>query len=73
MVNRAGHAAAETALPAELDGPSVTPQPKLQLLHGGKDQPPADFTFIDLFAGIGGLRRGFFMLHLRLLGGSNYR
>lgn len=59
MVNRAGHAAAETALPAESDGPPVTPQPKLQLLHGGKDQPPADFTFIDLFAGIGGLRRGF--------------
>ena len=62
MVKQAGQATADTAVRLGIiDGP-VTPatlQPKLKLLHGGKDHPPSDFTFIDLFAGIGGLRRGF--------------
>ncbi len=40
-----------------LDEPALV-QPKLEVVRGGA-QPAADFTFIDLFAGIGGLRRGF--------------
>jgi len=40
-----------------LDDP-VLVQPKLEVIRGGA-QPEGDFTFIDLFAGIGGLRRGF--------------
>jgi len=62
MVKQAGQATADTAVDlGYIDGPAAapTPQPRLQLLQGGKDQPPGDFTFIDLFAGIGGLRRGF--------------
>ncbi len=62
MVKQAGQATADAAVSLGfIDGPAlpVAPQPTLKLLRGGKDQPPADFTFIDLFAGIGGLRRGF--------------
>lgn len=62
MVKQTGRATADAAVSLGLiDGPvtPAAPQPKLKLLHGGKDQPQADFTFIDLFAGIGGLRRGF--------------
>lgn len=62
MVKQAGQANADTAVSlGYIDGPAAasTPQPRLKLLRGGKDEPPADFTFIDLFAGIGGLRRGF--------------
>ncbi|MCF8506587.1 MAG: DNA (cytosine-5-)-methyltransferase [Caulobacter sp.] len=40
-----------------LDDPAPV-QPKLAVIRGGA-QPEGDFTFIDLFAGIGGLRRGF--------------
>ncbi|MFN7620539.1 MAG: DNA (cytosine-5-)-methyltransferase, partial [bacterium] len=62
MLKQAGQATADKEdSPGTIDGPvaPVAPQPRLKLLRGGKDQPPADFTFIDLFAGIGGLRRGF--------------
>ncbi|MEJ6790295.1 DNA (cytosine-5-)-methyltransferase [Brevundimonas sp. BR2-1] len=62
MVNQAGQATADAVVSLDpVDGPvtPAAPQPRLKLLRGGKDQPPADFTFIDLFAGIGGLRRGF--------------
>jgi DNA (cytosine-5)-methyltransferase 1 len=62
MLKQAGQATADKAdSPGTIDGPvaPAAPQPRLKLLRGGKDQPPADFTFIDLFAGIGGLRRGF--------------
>lgn len=61
MVKQAGRAVADKAVDlGYIDGPigSVAAQPKLELVRnsGGED---ADFTFIDLFAGIGGLRRGF--------------
>jgi len=62
MVKQAGQAATDEAVRrGYIDAPAspVPAQPTLKLLRGGKDQPPADFTFIDLFAGIGGLRRGF--------------
>jgi DNA (cytosine-5)-methyltransferase 1 len=62
MVKQAGKATADAAVSrGYIDGPVLpaATQPVLKLLRGGKDQPPADFTFIDLFAGIGGLRRGF--------------
>ena len=62
MVKQAGQPVADEAVrQGYIPGPPphVSSQPTLKLLHGGKDQPPADFTFIDLFAGIGGLRRGF--------------
>lgn len=62
MVKQAGQAATDEAVRrGYIEGPAspVPSPPTLKLLHGGKDQPPADFTFIDLFAGIGGLRRGF--------------
>ena len=62
MVKQAGQAATDEAVRrGYIEGPAspVSSQPALKLLRGGKDQPPADFTFIDLFAGIGGLRRGF--------------
>lgn len=56
----------KNAKPAQLDAmvaqglidPPVASHPKLELVRSG-EQPDADFTFIDLFAGIGGLRRGF--------------
>lgn len=62
MVKQAGQPATDEAVRrGYIDGPAspVASQPTLKLLRGGKDQPDADFTFIDLFAGIGGLRRGF--------------
>lgn len=62
MVKQAGQATADAAVSlGYIDAPVAPagPQPKLKLLPGGKDQSQADFTFIDLFAGIGGLRRGF--------------
>lgn len=62
MVKQAGQAVADAAVEqGYIEGP-VAPaaaHPALKLVRGGKDQPPADFTFIDLFAGIGGLRLGF--------------
>ncbi len=66
MVKQAGKPKADRAVALGwIDGPltpSVVPaQPKLQLVRtdGEKAAALADFTFIDLFAGIGGLRRGF--------------
>jgi DNA (cytosine-5)-methyltransferase 1 len=66
MVKQAGKAVADRAVALGwIDGPatpSAPPaQPKLQLVRtgGDKDTAPEEFTFIDLFAGIGGLRRGF--------------
>lgn len=58
MVKQAGQAVADKAVErGYIDGPVEACQPSLKLVRGGKDS--ADFTFIDLFAGIGGLRRGF--------------
>lgn len=58
MVKQAGQAVADKAVErGYIDGPIEVSQPSLKLVRGGKDA--ADFTFIDLFAGIGGLRRGF--------------
>ena len=64
MVKQAGQAAADKAVQlGYIDGPAksvvVQPKLKLKLVHGDRGETPADFTFIDLFAGIGGLRRGF--------------
>lgn len=62
MVKQAGQAIADKAVAnGWIDGPAtpVPAQPKLKLVRGDKGEAPADFTFIDLFAGIGGLRRGF--------------
>lgn len=62
MVKQAGQAITDKAVVnGWIDGPSkpVAPQPKLKLVRGGSGEAQADFTFIDLFAGIGGLRRGF--------------
>lgn len=62
MVKQAGRAVADKAVDlGYIDGPakSVVAAPKLELVRGGADEGAADFTFIDLFAGIGGLRRGF--------------
>jgi len=62
MVKQAGQAVADKAVDlGYIEGPSkpVSKQPDLKLVRGDKDGPEADFTFIDLFAGIGGLRRGF--------------
>lgn len=61
MVKQAGQATADRAVRlGYIEGPSKPEptHPKLQLVSGG-ELPAADFTFIDLFAGIGGLRRGF--------------
>lgn len=62
MVKQAGQATADKAVDLGLiDGPvrPAAKQPALKLIRGDKDSEPGDFTFIDLFAGIGGLRRGF--------------
>jgi DNA (cytosine-5)-methyltransferase 1 len=62
MVQQAGQAVADKAVElGYIDAPSspVSKQPALKLVRGDKDSSEADFTFIDLFAGIGGLRRGF--------------
>lgn len=63
MVKQAGKAVADLAVAAGyIDAPDaadvISPQPKLRVVEGGAPAQ-ADFTFIDLFAGIGGLRRGF--------------
>ncbi|HYD27508.1 MAG TPA: DNA (cytosine-5-)-methyltransferase [Brevundimonas sp.] len=62
MVKQAGQATADKAVDLGfIEGPvrPAAKQPALKLIRGDKDSDPADFTFIDLFAGIGGLRRGF--------------
>ena len=62
MVKQAGQATADKAVDLGLIPGPVRPAvkpPELKLIRGDKDSEPADFTFIDLFAGIGGLRRGF--------------
>jgi DNA (cytosine-5)-methyltransferase 1 len=61
MLKQAGQATADKAVSLGIiDGPvaAAAQQPKLKLLRGGREERTADFTFIDLFAGIGGLRRG---------------
>ncbi len=62
MVKQAGQATADKAVDLGLipgPVPRAAKLPALKLIQGDKDSEPADFTFIDLFAGIGGLRRGF--------------
>ncbi|HYC74314.1 MAG TPA: DNA (cytosine-5-)-methyltransferase [Brevundimonas sp.] len=62
MVKQAGQATADKAVDLGLIPGPVRPaakQPALKLIQGDKDSDSSDFTFIDLFAGIGGLRRGF--------------
>lgn len=62
MVKQAGQATADKAVDLGLIEGPVRPAakaPELKLIRGDKDSEPGDFTFIDLFAGIGGLRRGF--------------
>lgn len=61
MVKQAGQALADKAVDlGYVPAPkAVAVQPTLTLVRGDKDAEPSDFTFIDLFAGIGGLRRGF--------------
>lgn len=62
MVKQAGQAVADKAVDlGYIEGPSkpASKHPALKLVHGDKEGPRGDFTFIDLFAGIGGLRRGF--------------
>lgn len=59
MVKQAGQAIADEAVRrGHIEGPFKPAAPKLKLVRGDRDDS-ADFTFIDLFAGIGGLRRGF--------------
>ena len=63
MVKQAGQALADKAVSlGYIDGP-VAPapaNPPLKLVQpANEDGGDAEFTFIDLFAGIGGLRRGF--------------
>ncbi|WP_286692314.1 MULTISPECIES: DNA (cytosine-5-)-methyltransferase [unclassified Brevundimonas] len=59
MVEQAGRAVADRAVAmGYIEKPVEAAQPTLKLVRGGA-KPEADFTFIDLFAGIGGLRRGF--------------
>lgn len=62
MVKHAGRVTADRAVDlGYIDAPVKigVAQPKLELVRGGARDDEADFTFIDLFAGIGGLRRGF--------------
>lgn len=62
MVKQAGRAMADKAVAlGYIDGPAklIGTQPKLELVRNRRSEHGADFTFIDLFAGIGGLRRGF--------------
>lgn len=62
MVKQAGQAVADRAVDlGYIDAPAkpVAAQPKFQLIRKSGSEDAADFTFIDLFAGIGGLRRGF--------------
>ena len=58
MVKQAGQAKADEAVRrGYIEGPFKPAAPKLKLVRGDRDE--GNFTFIDLFAGIGGLRRGF--------------
>lgn len=58
MVKQAGRAVADKAVElGYIDGPVEVSQPSLRIVRGDREVP--NFTFIDLFAGIGGLRRGF--------------
>ena len=62
MVKQAGQATADKAVDlGMIDGPvrPAAKQPALKLIHGDRDAGAGDFTFIDLFAGIGGLRLAF--------------
>ena len=65
MVKQAGQAMADKAVAlGYIDGPAKLTQtpsnPKLRLVRPANgESDDSDFTFIDLFAGIGGLRRGF--------------
>ena len=65
MVKQAGQALADKAVAlGYIDGPvkpaAAPVNPKLKLVRPvNEDRGEAEFTFIDLFAGIGGLRRGF--------------
>lgn len=62
MVKQAGQVLADRAVRlGYIEGPAArqSDQPKLKLVRGAGSGQDADFTFIDLFAGIGGLRRGF--------------
>ena len=62
MVKQAGQAAADSAVDlGYIDAPArpAAVQPKLKVIEGQGGKDASTFTFIDLFAGIGGLRRGF--------------
>lgn len=61
MVKQAGKAMADKAVARGfIPAPEHGIQPDLRLIKGGADGPDdSAFTFIDLFAGIGGLRLGF--------------
>ena len=65
MVKQAGQAVADKAVAlGYIDGPvkpaAAPANPPLKLVRpANEDRGAAEFTFIDLFAGIGGLRRGF--------------
>lgn len=62
MVKQAGRAVADKAVDlGYIDGPAkpLAEKPRLELVRTAGGEDAADFTFIDLFAGIGGLRRGF--------------
>ncbi|TFW14124.1 DNA (cytosine-5-)-methyltransferase [Brevundimonas intermedia] len=62
MVKQAGKAAADIAVSrGYIDGPAQPKgvQSKLKLVRSNTSDTSSEFTFIDLFAGIGGLRRGF--------------
>lgn len=62
MVKQAGQATADGAVARRyIDAPAkpAAVQPKLKVIEGDGGKDASAFTFIDLFAGIGGLRRGF--------------
>ncbi|WP_417231771.1 DNA (cytosine-5-)-methyltransferase [Brevundimonas sp.] len=62
MVKQAGPAIAKDAADlGYIDAPEkpAAVQPKLKVIEGDGGKDVSAFTFIDLFAGIGGLRRGF--------------
>lgn len=60
MVKQAGQAVADKAVDlGYIEADAKPMQPKLELVRNAIDAGEVDFTFIDLFAGIGGLRRGF--------------
>ena len=62
MVKQAGQAIADRAVGlGYIEGPISTQpdQRRLKLVRCGGSEKASEFTFIDLFAGIGGLRRGF--------------